>query len=79
MKSRLELPFDVLSDSELALASALGLPTFQAGGMALLKRLTLIVRDGVVAHVFFPIEEPSDNAFAVLKYLQAIQEVGSLA
>ena len=74
MKARLELPFDVLSDEGLELSAALGLPTFEAGGMTLLKRLTMIVQDGAVVHVFFPVEEPADNAFAVLKYLQSMAE-----
>src|SRR5262249_23089954 len=46
--ARLHLPFELLSDAELRLARALRLPTFEAGGMTLIKRLTLIARDGVI-------------------------------
>src|SRR6516225_11621232 len=43
--SRLHLPFSMLSDERLALAGALGLPTFEAGGMTLYRRLTMIITD----------------------------------
>lgn len=68
---RLHLPFALLSDENLHLAAAFDLPTFEAGGMALLKRLTLILRDGIVTHVMFPIPEPVHNAEEVLKLLQS--------
>lgn len=58
---RLGLPFPILSDAGLKLTQALNLPTFEAGGMTLLKRLTLVVRDGTVEHVFYPVF-PSDTA-----------------
>ncbi len=45
---RLHLPFELLSDAYLQFARALRLPTFEAGGMTLIKRLTLVVRDGVL-------------------------------
>ncbi len=45
---RLHLPFELLSDEELAFAGALGLPTFEAADMILLKRLTLGIEDGWV-------------------------------
>src|SRR5919106_5680305 len=41
--ARLHLPFRLLSDERLALATALALPTFTVDGMTLIKRLTLIV------------------------------------
>src|SRR6186713_2533897 len=47
MAERLHLPFPVLSDAELALTRELRLPTFKVGDMNLLKRLTLVLRDGV--------------------------------
>jgi len=45
-RDRLDLPFELLSDTSLEFASGLSLPTFEAGGERLLKRLTFIVRDG---------------------------------
>ncbi|MHA7772500.1 peroxiredoxin [Roseibium sp. M-1] len=70
MKARLALPFEVLSDAALEFSTALGLPTFEAGGMTLLKRLTLIIEAGRIRQVFFPVEDPADNAFEVLTYLR---------
>src|SRR5688500_18495056 len=52
---RLHLPFAMLSDSGLGLAGALHLPTFEAGGMTLFKRITLVISDGVIEHVFYPV------------------------
>lgn len=68
---RLHLPFAMLSDSELALAGALRLPTFEAGGMTLLKRITLVLRDGVIEHVFYPVFPPGEHAREVLAWLRS--------
>ncbi len=68
---RLKLPFPLVSDSELRLAKALKLPTFDAAGMTLLKRLTLIVEDGVLTKVFYPVFPPDKNAEEVLGWLAA--------
>jgi peroxiredoxin len=71
---RLHLPFSLLSDRELAFATALRLPTFQAPslpGETLLKRLTLILRDGRVEHHFYPVFPPDQNAADVIAWLTA--------
>lgn len=60
MVQRLHLPFAVLSDADLELATALRLPTFEVAGMRLLKRLTLIARDAVILKVNYPVF-PSDG------------------
>ncbi|MGB0844625.1 MAG: peroxiredoxin, partial [Alphaproteobacteria bacterium] len=44
---RLHLPFELLSDASLKLKSALGLPTFNAGGMILYHRMTMVINEGV--------------------------------
>ena len=67
---RLHLPFPLLSDEQLVFASAMRLPQFEVGSMRLLKRLTLIVRDGVVEHVFYPVFPPDRNADDVLDWLR---------
>jgi peroxiredoxin len=67
---RLHLPFGMLSDPQLKLAAALGLPTFQAGGMELYRRLTLVIEDGHVAHVFYPVFPPDGHAAEVLAWLR---------
>ncbi|MEV4111620.1 MerR family transcriptional regulator [Nonomuraea sp. NPDC049695] len=66
---RLRLPYPLLADPRLTLAAALGLPTFDAGEMTLYRRLTLIVVDGRVEHVFFPVEEPAGHAEQVMRWL----------
>lgn len=68
---RLRLPFPMLSDPTFALAEALTLPTFAAPGHErLYARLTLIVKDGSIEHVFYPIFPPNTHAQQVLDWLQ---------
>ena len=45
------------------------LPTFEVKSMRLLKRLTLIIRDGMVEHVFYPVFPPDANAQEVVNWL----------
>ncbi len=66
---RLHLPFELLSDQNLALAKALSLPTFSADGMLLIKRVTLILKDGKVEKVFYPVFPPDKNAEEVISWL----------
>jgi peroxiredoxin len=68
---RLGLRFAVLSDERLALTEALGLPAFEAAGQTLLRRLTLIVSDGRIEHVFYPVFPPDRHASEVLAWLRA--------
>lgn len=71
LAQRLELPFTILSDPDLALGAALDLPTFTADGNRLYKRLTLIVAGGRIEHVFYPIFPPNQHAGEVLEWLRA--------
>jgi peroxiredoxin len=71
MAERLHLPFPILSDASLALTRALHLPTFESNGMVLLRRLTLVLRNGVVEHVFYPVFPPDRNAGEVVAWLRA--------
>lgn len=68
---RLHLPFDVLSDAEFRLTDALRLPTFEAGGMRLLKRLTLLVHGDRIEASFYPVFPPDADAPRVLAWLRA--------
>lgn len=70
MAERLRLPFSILSDAELRFARALRLPTFEADGMKLIKRLTLVIKNGIVEHVFYPVFPPDQNASDVIRRLQ---------
>ena len=67
---RLHLPFAILSDAKLALTRALKLPTFTTSGMTLLKRAALVVDDGVIAKVFYPVFPPDKNAAEVIAWLR---------
>ena len=49
---RLHLPFPLLSDARLELTNALALPTFEVDGLTLIKRLTLVINDGLIETVF---------------------------
>jgi peroxiredoxin len=69
--ARLRLPFPLLSDAELVLTRALRLPVFEAAGHTLLKRLTLIVTEGVVEHCFYPVFPPDRHAVDVLAWLRS--------
>lgn len=68
---RLHLPFAILSDEHLALTHAWRLPTFEAAGHTLLKRLTLVVRDAKVEHVWYPVFPPDLHAEEVVRWLSA--------
>ena len=68
-RDRLHLPFQLLSDSDLQLKQTLALPTFTAAGMELYKRLTMIVEEGRIAKVFYPVFPPDRNADEVLAWL----------
>jgi peroxiredoxin len=66
---RLHLPYPLLSDAGLEFAEALRLPTFEAGGLTLIRRLTLIVRDGIIADVVYPVFPPDRGAELALARL----------
>jgi peroxiredoxin len=68
---RLHLPFAILSDADLKFTKALRLPTFEVEGMTLLKRLTLVIDDGRITHVFYPVFPPDKSAQVVVGWLQA--------
>lgn len=68
---RLGLPFAMLADPGLAVGQALGLPTFSLGGRTFYRRLTMIVKDGVIEHVFYPVFPPDAHAAEVLDWLTA--------
>jgi peroxiredoxin len=70
VRDRLHLPFQLVSDSTLRLKSTLRLPTFQAAGMELFKRLTLIAHEGRIEKIFYPVFPPDQNADEVLAWLR---------
>ncbi|MEZ5820028.1 MAG: peroxiredoxin [Xanthobacteraceae bacterium] len=70
MALRLHLPFPVLSDEQLKLTEALRLPTMEVAGLTLIKRLALVIDDGRISHVFYPVFPPDRNAGDVLAWLK---------
>jgi peroxiredoxin len=66
---REHIPFALLSDPRLRFASELRLPTFEAGGMTLYRRLTLVAEAGTVVKAFYPVFPPDRDAAAVLAWL----------
>lgn len=67
---RLDVPFPLLSDRQLRLASVLRLPTFEVGGLTMLRRLTWVQQSGRLVHVRYPVFPPDDDAAAVLAWLE---------
>ena len=68
---RLHLPFALLSDDDLEFTQALRLPTFTIAGMTLLKRMVLVITDGVVGKVFYPVFPPDQSAAEVVAWLKS--------
>jgi len=75
--TRLHLPFALLSDAELAFAGALGMPTFEVEGMVLLKRLTLVIDEGWIEKVFYPVFPPDRSAEEVVEWLEDLERVSN--
>jgi len=71
MVERLHVPFEVLSDADLAFVHALRLPTFEIEGMTLVKRLTLVLSGRRIEKVFYPIFPPDKHAAEVIEWLRS--------
>lgn len=69
-KMRLHLPFDLLSDLGLSFANSIELPMFEIDGKHLIKRITLIVKDGNIVKFFYPVFPPDRNANDVIDWLK---------
>jgi peroxiredoxin len=67
---RLHLPFAILSDARLVLARAIRLPTFDVAGMVLLRRMVLVIDDGTIAKMFYPVFPPDRSADEVVAWLR---------
>ena len=69
-KERLHLPFELLSDCDLSFVRSLNLPTFEIDDRQLIKRITLITKDGEIVKVFYPVFPPDRNVGEVIDWLQ---------
>lgn len=67
---RLHLPFSLLSDERHELLNALQLPFFEMEGVRLLKRLTMILREGRIIHCFYPVFPPDADARNVVHWVR---------
>lgn len=70
VKSRLHLPFELLSDATFLLKKLLKLPTFYAGNIKLYKRLTMIIDNGQIIKTFYPVFPPDKNVGDVIEWLK---------
>lgn len=68
-RERLHLPFDLLSDADFRFGDALRLPCFEADGMRLYKRMTLVLDGNRISKVFYPVFPPDANAAEVVDWL----------
>lgn len=69
-KSRLHLPFELLSDASLELKESLKLPTFYVGSLELYKRLTMIIENNRIIKTFYPVFPPDKNVDDVIEWLK---------
>jgi peroxiredoxin len=67
---RLELPYPLLSDESLRLADALRLPRFEHAGLTLLRRHTLVIDNGRIETVFYPVFPSDRDAETVIAWLR---------
>lgn len=71
-KARLDLPYELLNDSEFTLTDAMRLPTFEYMNLRLIKRLTVISVNGIIQKVFYPVFPPNQNANDVFEWFKKL-------
>lgn len=69
-KERLNLPFELISDEALILKKQLGLPTFYVENTEYYERHTLVLQNGIIKNVFYPIRFPQTHVHDVLDWLE---------
>jgi predicted ATPase/DNA-binding SARP family transcriptional activator/peroxiredoxin len=69
-----QMPFPIISDPQRRLESALDLPTFEVAGVTLYRRVTVIVEEGTIVKVFYPVFPPERNADEVVRWLSGLRE-----
>lgn len=65
----LRLPYPLLTDTQLILHAAIGLPTFGTEDLTVYRRLALVITGGIIEHVFYPVFPPDRHAHTVLEWL----------
>ncbi len=71
---RLGLPFSLLSDSDMKLSIAMNFPSFEISGMTLLRRFTLVIEDGEIKAVHYPVFPSTSDPLWVIDYLRNKRE-----
>ncbi|MCW9059411.1 MAG: peroxiredoxin [Gammaproteobacteria bacterium] len=71
--NRLGLPYPLLSDANFSFSLALKLPLLEVGNFKLIKRLTFILKDGMIKKCFYPVFPPEKNVVEVLAWLSENQ------
>lgn len=69
-RDRVHLPFELLSDVDHKFTNQLQLPTFEVEGETYHKRLTMVLADGAIKHVFYPVFPPDEHANEVMEWLE---------
>jgi peroxiredoxin len=69
-RTRLHLPFALLSDDHLQFIHAMRLPTFQVNGWTHTKRLTLVLHHQRIEKVFYPVFPPDKQGDQVVTSLR---------
>ena len=70
MTIRLLIPYDVVSDEEMAFIKLMKLPTFKINNKIYIKRLTMIIEKSIIKHIFYPIFPPDLHVKEVIKWLE---------
>lgn len=70
MVERLKVPFPILSDARGTFGDAVGLPSFVTGGEIYYKRLSLVLTNGLIETVFYPVPRPEKHARDVLRWFR---------
>lgn len=75
LAARIHLPYPLLSDYQYRLVDALNLPTFLVDGRRLVKRLTMVIEDRIIRHVFYPVFPPDAGVQPVLDWLDSHSKI----
>ncbi len=70
MTQRINIKYDILSDSDLVCVNTLSLPTFSINERTFIKRLTIIVENNIIKKVFYPVVSISKHVNNVIKWLK---------
>ncbi len=68
--NRNKLPYELLNDSAFTLTKALQLPMFEFQSKKFITRLALVIKEGRIEKVFYPVFPPNKNAEIVLEHLR---------